>query len=192
MALGEDTYENLNDLEDEPETRVNEDVIRNLVEQAKNEGIVPNDDKKIEEGSTIIFCNIYTARTLVFNFSEPSFSFYEQAMEILRNRPNFKDSDLDGGEVVENDPIKLPKLENLNDDIKRVRMITRQTENSNLINRSSASLSKMQGDIEESRDGPSPTTSADVQPVREFLNSPSQSASFLPKIDSRFLPSNSK
>jgi hypothetical protein len=48
-SIGVDTYENFTELTDEHETHINEDIIKNLVEQAKNEGIVPNADKKIDE-----------------------------------------------------------------------------------------------------------------------------------------------
>ncbi len=42
-----DTYENLNDFEDEPETHANNDIIKNIIVQAKNVGIFRIIIKKI-------------------------------------------------------------------------------------------------------------------------------------------------
>ena len=187
-AIDEFITEETNDLE------MNENIIRALVEQAKNEGIVPiQNDHEIETGLLgEVFEEMIKKHFFFFSISEsktgePEPSFYEQAMLVLKEKPPIlKDFNIEldiDYQLVEDDQvetIKLPKIVTLNDESGKSK-IRRQTENANILSSraSSAASNIVGGDIDGNNNSS----------LRESITpSPAPSQSFLPKIDSRYLP----
>ena len=145
---------------------INENLIKALVEQAKNEGIVPIENEESDEKLD----------------TEPS--FYEQALSVLKEKPPIlKDFNIEldidyqfvEANKNENDSVKLPKLDISQDEPSNKIKIRRQIESANLLNSRASSAA---GEIETQNTS-----------FRESA-APSPSQSFLPKIDSRFLPNN--